>query len=372
MDEERLRVLFQKFIGKTISVEEKEEFLLMVAEPGALSLLRSFDIQEYETVKLPEAVAQRIYDAILEENAELGREQPKRRTLNFRAVQFAAAAAVLLFVAIGSYRLFFYKDKIARPLTSANEVIKDAAPGHNGAILTLSNGQTFLLDTAKSGTLVKGIVKSDKVLNVSDISSIPYATLVTPLGRQQKLQLSDGTIAWLNAGSSIHFPTVFYGHQRLVEITGEVYFEVKHDAARPFMVKAGNEIIHDLGTHFDVNAYDDEKAVKTTLLEGSVQIGKYILKPGEQYANGNIKKVDADASVAWVSGYFQFEHADIQTVMKQLSRWYNVEIHYEGHIPAQVFEGEIQRSLKLSQVLDLLTGTGIHYTLNGNKLTIRP
>jgi len=375
MDEQRLRLLFQKFIDKTISEKEKEDFMLLVAEPGAMPLLRAFaekyDIRENEQTKLPDKAAQRILHAILQKNINTRDVQPKKRFFHIRMVRFSAAAAVLFLVMIGSYRLV-HKNKNIKHTPTGNLVIKDAEPGHTGAILTLSNGQSFLLDTTRSGALATGIVKSEKMLRVSGSSNVPYATLATPFGRQQRLQLSDGTVAWLNAGSSIRFPTMFSGDERIVEITGEVYFEVVHNAKQPFVVKAGNEIIRDIGTSFDVNAYSDEPAIKTTLLKGSVQIGKSILKPGEQYTNGRIAKVDADAVVAWVSGYFQFEQTDIQTVMKQLSRWYNVNVSYEGKIPAQLFEGEIQRSLKLSQVLDLLSGTGIHYTLDGNKLIIRP
>jgi ferric-dicitrate binding protein FerR (iron transport regulator) len=217
-----------------------------------------------------------------------------------------------------------------------------------------------------------GFTKSGDKITVED-ANVEYATLVTPMGRQQQITLSDGTKVWLNAGSSLRFPTRFSGSQRKVEITGEVYFEVAHNATRPFMVSAGKEEIKVLGTHFNVNAYADEQMVKTTLLEGSVKINnKAILQPGEQYGNGIVSKVDADVSVAWIFGYFQFEHADIKTVMRQLSRWYDVEVRYEGRITSEIFGGEIQRNLKLSEALELLSVTGIHYTLNGKMLTIRP
>lgn len=376
MNEQRLKSLFSRYMDNVLSDEEKEEFLLLVAEPGSVPLLRSYmekyDLPEDARVKLPYENAQKILDAVLhKEGTARNIVQPKKRIFNIRIMRFAAAAAVLLLMIVGSYRLFVHRDKTDRQtVLLGNKVIKDAAPGHSGAVLTLSNGQSFTLDTAGDGTLAKGITKSANLLAVSGGSNILYATLVTPLGRQQQLKLNDGTIAWLNAGSSIRFPTVFAGHQRIVEVTGEVYFEVVHNSRQPFIVKAGKEEIRDIGTHFDVNAYSDEPAVKTTLVEGSVQIGKCVLKPGEQYANGKVTKVDADGAVAWVSGYFHFDHADIQTVMKQLARWYNVQVQYEGDIPSQVFGGDIQRSLKLSQVLDVLTGTEIHYTLDGNKLTI--
>lgn len=375
MNEQRLKSLFDKYMANVLSDEEREEFLLLAAEPGAAALLRSY-MEEYDLpgdawVELPYENAQRILDSVLQKETNNAQDviQPPKSIFNVRMMRFAAAA-VLLLCAVGGYKLFVQKENIIRQTVSGNDIIKDADPGHNGAVLTLSNGQSFTLDTAGNGTLAKGITKSANLLSVAGGSNTAYATLVTPLGRQQQLKLSDGTIAWLNAGSSIRFPTVFAGNQRIVEITGEVYFEVVHNSKQPFIVKAGKEEIRDIGTHFDVNAYSDEPTVKTTLVEGSVQIGKCVLKPGEQYANGNVTKVDADGAVAWVSGYFHFDHADIHTVMKQLARWYNVQVQYEGNIPSEVFGGDMQRSLKLSQVLDVLTGTEIHYTLDGNKLTI--
>jgi hypothetical protein len=282
-----------------------------------------------------------------------------------------AAAVVLLIIAGASY-VFFHRDTTEKVAVAGNQVIRDALPGHNGAVLTLSNGRSIVLDTAKNGRLMDGFTKSGDKITVED-ANVEYATLVTPMGRQQQITLSDGTKVWLNAGSSLRFPTRFSGSQRKVEITGEVYFEVAHNATRPFMVSAGKEEIKVLGTHFNVNAYADEQMVKTTLLEGSVKINnKAILQPGEQYGNGIVSKVDADVSVAWIFGYFQFEHADIKTVMRQLSRWYDVEVRYEGRITSEIFGGEIQRNLKLSEALELLSVTGIHYTLNGKMLTIRP
>lgn len=381
MDESRLKTLFRKYINKTISGPERQEFYELVAAPGSMKLLRryaeKYDIPKNLSVEFPDDIASRILSNILTEDKQSSEssfslvpydaDKRKKYSLKFAAV---AAAAVLF---IGSY--FFYireRNNHGSHITMSNQVIKDALPGHSGAILTLSNGKSYLLDTAQNGMITRGIKKSDKEISVLNNHEVPYATLSTPYGREQKLALSDGTLVWLNAGSSIRFPTVFGGNERKVEITGEVYFEVVHNDRQPFIVKAGNDEIQDLGTHFDINAYNDEPVVKTTLLEGSVQIGTHILKPGQQYANGVVKEVDADAAVAWVSGFFQFEDADVETVMRQLGRWYNVRVEYDGTVPAKKFEGELQRSLKLSQTLELIAGTGIHYTLDGDKLTIRP
>jgi len=377
MNEARLKLLFEKFLDDSLSKEEKEEFLLLAAESDATALLRSYldqhELPDDAWVAMPDGYSQSVLASIAAPEQQSGiATATKRRSLTrVKVWSFAAAAAVIWVCVMVGYKYFGQRDTIdSKVVLGSSSVIKDANPGNKGAILTLSNGQRFALDSAVKGALTTGITNGDDLLNVSGECTVRYATLQTPYGKQQQVRLSDGSLAWLNAGSSIRFPTVFKGGQRIVEITGEVYFEVVHNDKMPFIVKAAGQQIKDLGTHFDVNAYSDEPFVKTTLLEGSVQIGKIVLQPGEQYGNGRVSKVDADGAAAWVFGYFHFDHADIQTVMRQLSRWYNIEVEYQGTPPSQVFGGDIQRSLKLSQVLDVLTGTEIHYTLYGDKIII--
>ncbi|WP_317505115.1 FecR family protein [Flavitalea sp. BT771] len=369
-----MEILFQKYLNKTATDAEKREFFEFVRQPGSGEILRTlsekYPVAEDPVVQLPDEASHQILTAVLASDKPDTVKIPAQHAIRRRWMSYAAA--VLLLVIAGASYVFFRRDTTEKVVVAGNQVIKDALPGHNGAVLTLSNGRSVVLDTAKNGKLMDGFTKSGDKITVED-GKVEYATLVTPMGRQQQVTLSDGTKVWLNAGSSMRFPTRFSENQRKVEITGEVYFEVAQNATRPFMVSAGKEVIKVLGTHFNVNAYADEQMVKTTLLEGSVKINdKAILQPGEQYGGGIISKVDADASVAWVYGYFQFEHADIRTVMRQLSRWYDVEVRYEGRITSELFGGELQRNLKLSEVLELLSGTGIHYTLNGKMLTIRP
>ena len=372
MNEQRLEILFQNYLNKTATDAEKREFFEFIRQPGSDELLRSFSekypVAENLPVQLPDDVSHQILSAVLAS----GRPEPVQLSSKPAAwkLWIPYAAAVLIMILTGGAYLFVHRSHKEEIVQAGNLVIKDALPGRNGAILILSSGKSIVLDTARNGMLVAGFKKSGDKITVEN-AGIEYATLVTPLGRQQQVTLSDGTRVWLNAGSSLRFPARFSGPRRRVEITGEVYFEVAHNASRPFMVRAGNEEIEVLGTHFNVNAYENEQIVKTTLLEGSVKINKAMLQPGEQYGNGIISKVDAEASVAWVFGFFQFEHADIKTVMRQLSRWYDVEVRYEGKITSESFGGEMQRNLKLSEVLDLLSGTGVHYTLNGKMLTIR-
>jgi len=374
MDEQRLEILFQKYLNKKATDAEKQEFFEFIRQPGSGEILRvlseKYPVAEDLVIQLPDEASGQILTAVLASDEPDTVKIPFQHSIRRRWMPYAAA--VLLLIIAGASYVFFHRQPTENVAVAGNQVIKDALPGHNGAVLTLSNGRSVVLDTAKNGRLMDGFTKSGDKITVED-AHVEYATLVTPMGRQQQIMLSDGTKVWLNAGSSLRFPTRFSGNQRKVEITGEVYFEVSHNGTRPFIVIAGKEEIKVLGTHFNVNAYADEKMVKTTLLEGSVKINdKAILRPGEQYGDGTISKVDADVSVAWVFGYFQYDHADIKTVMRQLSRWYDVEVRYEGKITSETFGGEIQRNLRLSEVLELLSVTGIHYTLNGKVLTIRP
>jgi len=193
--------------------------------------------------------------------------------------------------------------------------------------------------------------------------------------------LPDGTQVWLDAASSITYPTVFSGKDRKVSITGQAYFEVVKDKSKPFHVSVNNMDVEVLGTHFNINAYSDEASINTTLLEGSVKINAgnantIVLRSGQQAQVGNQLKVVENANpeqvMAWKNGLFNFEGADIKTVLRQLGRWYDVEIVYKGEIPYRKFGGEVSRQLTLAQVLRLLQKVGISYTIEGKKLIVLP
>lgn len=310
-----------------------------------------------------------------------------------------AAAAILLFLASVGYFLINKKEQTASRPLAAKEVKHDILPGGNRATLTLANGSTIILDSAQNGLLSKqGNTQIVKLANGklayqnenSNPATIQYNTITTPRGGQYQLTLSDGSQVWLNAASSITFPTSFVGDKREVKITGEAYFEVAHNAAMPFRVLLppsgeykGAGAVEVLGTHFNINAYEDEGVIKTTLLEGSVKVSEgnasVHIKPGTQAVIGqNSDKitinnnVDLDEVVAWKNGLFYFNQADIKVVMRQISRWYNVDVLYEGKIPEREFQGEMQRDLNLSQVLKLLNQNKINFKIEGNQLIIKP
>jgi transmembrane sensor len=303
----------------------------------------------------------------------------KRQWKLFRDV--ATSAAAVLILAAATFYLFKHRkeDNNILPKEKATTVIlNDIPPGQTTALLTLADGKTLVLDSAaigqlaqQGGTVVlnnKGTLKyqpkdaSDETL---------FNTLTTAYGETYAMVLADGSKVWLNAGASIKYPVAFAGNERKVTVTGEVYFEVAKDKSKPFIVhvtgQKGNEMdVQVLGTHFNINAYNDETSIKTTLIEGAVKIRQgsteTLLSPRQQaQVTNGVTKVISDVDVApitaWKDGYFNFGKNDITVVTRQLAKWYNVEIIYEGDKPARKFIGEMERNLTLSQVLRALEYT---------------
>jgi ferric-dicitrate binding protein FerR (iron transport regulator) len=212
-------------------------------------------------------------------------------------------------------------------------------------------------------------------------SLISYNTLSTPRGGQYQLVLPDGSKVWLNASSSIHFPTAFAGHERNVELTGEAYFEIAKNKQKPFHVNVNGMQVEVLGTHFNVNAYGDEGAIKTSLLEGSVKIKKGnisgLLKPGQQgvlkknSTDLEIKNADMNEAIAWKNGLFEFDGADIKSIMREIGRWYDVDVVYAGKVPDRRFEGKISRDAQLSDVLKILALSNVKFSVEGKKIIVQ-
>ena len=272
----------------------------------------------------------------------------------------------------------------------------DVAPGKAGAILTLADGTTVVLDSLGNGLVAtqngaKVLLHNGQLAyntNGAAPAEMTYNTMATPKGRQFQLVLPDGTKVWLNAASSLRYPTAFAGSERTVEITGEAYFEVAKLVSSstgqrvPFRVKVNNQTtIEVLGTHFNINSYDDEKTVNTTLLEGSVRIvsgaEKAILKPGQQAQAGASQiKIVPDANVekvmAWKNGVFDFQDASLEEVMRELQRWYNIDVVYEKGIPQLEFIGKMGRDLTLANVLSGLEMSKVHFRIEGRKLVVLP
>ncbi len=279
-------------------------------------------------------------------------------------------------------------------LTNPIPLKNDIVPGTNKAVLTLADGSTILLDDIANGVIASQgsskVIKTSSgtltyqqaIKNTSGVTPSPARggegsgpltnTMSTPRGGQYQLTLPDGTKVWLNAESSITYPTAFIGKERSVSIKGEVYFQVAKDKSKPFKVKSQNEEILVLGTEFNINAYTNEPAKVITLVEGSIKVNTTVLKPGNSYSEGKIYSANIQQVTAWKNGIFNFNNADIQTIMRQLSRWYDVEVQYEGKTPERRFKGEIGRDLNLSDVLDGLKSADVRFRINGKKIIVLP
>lgn len=298
--------------------------------------------------------------------------------------RIAAAASILLGFAIGAY---FLTSRPYPPITLSQTRLIHT--GSNKAILTLANGSQVVLDDAKNGALTNqgntNITKTADgqiIYNVSvairPTGELSYNTVSTPSGGQYQVILPDSSRVWLNAASSIRFPTAFTGNSREVTVTGEAYFEVAHNARKPFRVMTGSQTIEVLGTHFNVNAYDDETAIKTTLLQGSVCLnGSTMLKPGEQGVNNGsgikVSLANTENAVAWKDGKFKFASENIKDLMRKVARWYDVDVVYDGDMATKDFSGSVSRFDQIAEILNVLQSTNtIHFKIEGRRITVMP
>lgn len=312
-----------------------------------------------------------------------------------------AAASVIIAIGVSSYFVIARRGttKQSGSLATTHDV---KAPQTNRATITTSEGKTIYLDSINNGTFatqnnVELIKTTDGAISYQRLKAnsyqpiaVSYNTLTNPRGSKvQPLILTDGTQVWLNAESSITYPTAFVGNERKVTMTGEAYFEVKHNEKMPFTVSANGVDVHDLGTSFNVNAYNDEDAIRVTLLEGSVKVSSLtthdsrLIKPGEQAIftthslsrlGGNSRLTtnsspDLDQVMAWKNGNFVFKSADIGTIMRQVARWYDVNVVYEG-IPTGTFSGGVSRSANVSDVLKILELSDVKFKIEGKSITI--
>lgn len=385
MSANKFQELIDKYLTNTILAEEQEQLFDMIKAKEYRADLEKvikealdmpFDAKEDEVLR------ERIFGLLQQRK----KRAPVFRMPSFRRWGWSAASVVLILASV----LFFQtiNEKKEMP-ASATEAIADFGPGKDGAILTLADGSRLVLDSLDNGVIatqngVQAVLKNGQLAyNVKERTSgeVLYNTMATPKGRQYQITLPDGTQVWLNAASSIYFPTVFTDKTRAVTITGEAYLEVAPDPLRPFTAKVGKTNIEVLGTHFNVMAYDNEEKIKTTLLEGSVKITDEdrtaTLRPGEELQLNTrqfevIRNADVEAAIAWKNGWFVFKDAGVETVMKQVERWYNISVKYEGKIIEKQFNGKISRNASLSELMEMLSFyDDIKCTINGNTITIK-
>jgi transmembrane sensor len=389
--------LADKWISGSITEPEKQELFAWYARFDDSELLLA---PEYEPVirALKQEMLDVLHQRIAADTSPPAEQEPARAG-GIQWLRVAAAAVLIGAVATTAMVVVGHKTQSAATAAkSQSPAVGDIQPGSNKAILTLADGSNIALDSAHTGSITQqgntqvlkladGRLKY-KALEGTGAIAVAYNVLSTPKGGQYRLTLPDGSQVWLNAASSIRYPTAFTGSDREVEITGEAYLEIAKNPSMPFRVKTVNRLgdadpmtIEVLGTHFNVNAYSDEDAIRTTLLEGSVKIKKGnssgLLKPGQQaqlQPTGEIRWIpdaDVEQAIAWKNGVFEFDGIELAAIMRQISRWYDVQIEYEGKIPTESFTGRVSRNTTLSGVLKILKLSDVELTVSNNKIIVR-
>jgi transmembrane sensor len=386
--------LFRKYLDNQCSAEEVEVLFMLLDKEENKAIREELINTQLQNNNHGIAVAdpllyQKLDDSLKQVLARIEMPKKQRSIPGIIIMKWAAAAAVLLLLLTGTYYFTANDTSKEVEMAKATPVIDVPAPTSTKATLRLADGTEVNLDNAKNGSLASQgqvqIIKTPdgQIAYEGKSNEILYNTLINPRGSKVvAVSLSDGTKVWLNAESTLHYPTAFAGNERKVEISGEAYFEVAHNAQKPFYVTKGGMEIKVLGTHFNVNTYDDGSPASVTLLEGSVKVsndGKQsMLIPGQQARmNGAnisiVDNVDMDQVLAWKNGKFQFgENTSIETIMNQVARWYNVQVEYKGTVN-QHFWGSMSRDVNVSQVLHKIESTGgVKFRIQGNKVLVMP
>lgn len=387
--QERINYLFQRYLAKTFSPEERQEFLALVREArhdAAIQALIEEAFHRYTPDReVPAAFSEEVFRKITAPATATPASRSPR--LVSRMVWRYAAAAAALALLLGSVLLLVNRQqkKAERAAVAAKQHYPDIAPGSNKATLTLADGTTIALDSIHKGQLAQQggvtiIQLNGQLAYKGKGSGVLYNTIRTPRGGQYQVILPDSTKVWLNAASSLKFPTAFTGTTRLVELEGEGYFEIAKNEKMPFIVAVNSMRVQALGTHFNIMAYADEKTVNTTLLEGAVLVtagsSQQKIAPGQRTvlntATNNllVEQADVNEAVAWKNGYYYFNRTSVAGVMRQIARWYDVDIVYEGKVPDDEIVGKLPRTAYVSQVLHIMELIGLRFKIEGRTITV--
>ncbi len=384
MEKERVKLLFEKYIRKTLTAEEALEFESYIDDPSLEALLRQSvedtwdNFSESEQADRPalESITKTLEDDVFYRIAELDKKKVKPLSFYWRY-----AAAVLVLVSALGLLVFKLVTGESKDDFAVNKVIT-IAPGTNRASLYLADGKEIVLSEKMEGIEVEnGLIRYENGATIVGDAKPQELLIAIPRGGKYKLQLADGTKVWLNASSSLRYPSVFSGAERIVEIKGEAYFEVHHDPKHPFLVKSGTQMVRVLGTSFNINTYREDVAI-TTLVNGKIALHtskgiEKILLPGEQATNNtnglSLNKVNVQDYIAWKDDLIVLNNQDLQDVLKQLERWYDVEFVEIDLIPVRkTLSGEIPRNTNLSTILQALEEqANISFEIKGRRIMVR-
>lgn len=387
MTPETFKSLLTGYHLGSLSPEEQQLLQAFLHDPAYREQLENLFTEDLSRLDFPLTAGKEALDMVFE---QIKLEADEAKVIAFRPLRWVAAAVAVLVIGIGSYYFSSHPGELGGAKLGYNKG-EHILPGGNKAVLTLSDGSQIELDDLANGEIAKESgVKITKTADGRLLYTVreglshvkpAFNTITTPKGGQYQIALPDGTMVWLNAASSLKYPSSFTGKDRLVTLVGEGYFEVAKDKKRPFKVETTQQEVEVLGTHFNINAYDDEEGVKTTLIEGSVKVKlpsnkSAMLKPGEQSlvsTDIKISPVDANSAIDWKQGLFWFNDESIYSIMRQFSRWYNIEVEYKGDVSNVRFGGQVSRMKNLSQVLRIMELTkSVQFRVEGNKIIVMP
>ncbi len=405
--------ILDDFLEERITPGELQQFLLAARQSDNENVLKNLILRKLESEFSRESIEthhlEEKFRAMLlkAENIEKGEAMVEQMPLNppksiFTIRRIAVAASIVFIIGLASWFLFFNNNRTSQndgfvQTSKKNDV---SPPESNRAMVTLADGRKVFLDSVVNGAMVlqndiKLIKLADGQIAYESLSkngnkTPVFNTLENPRGsRVIDVKLADGTHVWLNAASSLRFPTSFVGTERRVELTGEGYFEVAKNTSMPFRVSvAGKGEVEVLGTHFNINSYADEATINTTLLEGKVKVAGFatpstagntrVLFPGEQAQitkEGAIsvdKNVDLENVIAWKNGKFIFYNEDIHAVMRKLEKWYDLDVRFSGNATSELFVGIISRDVNISQILDMLEKTRtVSFEIRGKTIIVK-
>lgn len=386
IDSDHFRELFQRYLAGECSAGEID-LLLKTFELTDRDQLTEQVLTAFRSIGDSPATAEewQLLSAMFERMQTRIAPKPPMPGI-YKMVRWPAAAAVLAAVCLGGFSIWRNIRHVASGTAAGSEIAQQPVkivPGHSGATLRLSGGQTILLDSMATGPhVMPGNVRftkrKDEIVYQGGDDAIAYNSITTARGQEWHLTLPDGTRVWLNAATTISFPTSFDKlPTRTIDLQGEAYFEVAANKDKPFLVHTAVQDIKDIGTHFNVSCYPDDPSSKTTLLQGAVQInGAAVLHPGQEAATTPkgktvIKTADTEAAIAWKNGSFDFTDNDIRDIMRKVARWYNVDIVYRGVMPPEKLEGSVSRFDDVSRLIGILQKTGlVQITVTGKTIYI--
>lgn len=406
MSESHFKILLDRYLDDAISEEELPLFLEYLRQykhnpelkDTILNVLKDNSFGGIADENRRDVLFRNIMQQVTDSDSSCPPVVPVEYNERRKKTSFAkwlSAAAVTIIALAGAYYFLAQKKEsniVSAVKKTAPDLRGDVGPGSNKAILKLADGSSVVLDDAAAGTIatqgdacIQKLDDGELVYNktAQNISVPVYNSISTPRGGQYSVTLPDGSRVWLNAESSLYFPTAFTGKERSVTLIGEAYFEIAHNTQMPFKVRANNMTVEVLGTHFNMMTYENETLTHTTLLEGSVKVTLNVkgepvltLTPGQQALlkkntdSYSIHNTDVDAVTAWKNGKFRFNGDNIQTIMRQIERWYDVEVSYSGKIPDGHYSGTIGRDNNLLKVLKIFEAGDLHFKIEGKKLMV--